>query len=105
METFQAGYGGTGMMEPVKETLNVATKDMALQVFLVTDGEIWNQQELVQSINEEVRVKKEPVRLFMLGIGSGTHTHLVEGVVRVSNGFCRMVGDKERLYNKVVRML
>lgn len=105
VETFSANFGGTEMLLPVKGTLKHRYKDMSLEVFLVTDGEIWNQEELFQYINEEIQVKKAPVRIFTLGIGSDVSHALIEGVAKAGNGFSQAVGNDEKLDSKVIRML
>lgn len=105
VETFSANFGGTEMLNPIKETFKRRYKDMSLEIFLVTDGEIWNQDELFQYANEQIQVKKEPVRIFTLGIGNDVSHALIEGVARAGNGFSQAVGNNEKLDSKVVRML
>ena len=104
IETFDANYGGTEMFEPIKKTLERRFEDMSLEVFLVTDGEIWDQQRPFTFLNDEIIAKKAPVRVFTLGIGSGASSSLIEGVARAGNGFSQSVGDSEKLDGKVVRM-
>jgi len=105
VETFSANFGGTEMLTPVKDTLNRRYKDMPLDVFLVTDGQIWNSAELFNYLNDEIQVKKAPVRIFTLGIGNDVSHSLIEGVARAGNGFSQAVGNNEKFENKVVRML
>ncbi|KAF2429445.1 hypothetical protein EJ08DRAFT_698364 [Tothia fuscella] len=105
VDTMGADYGGTEMFEPIKETLKRRYSDMSLEVFLVTDGEIWDQQRLFSFLNEEIITKKAPIRVFTLGIGSGASSALIEGVARAGNGFAQTVGNNEKLDGKVVRML
>lgn len=105
VETFSANFGGTEMLDPIKETFKRRYKDMSLEVFLVTDGEIWNQEELFQFINEQIQVKKDPVRIFTLGIGNDVSHALIEGAARAGNGFSQAVNNNEKLDSKVVRML
>jgi hypothetical protein len=103
--SFSANFGGTEMFEPVKETIKRRYKDMSLEMFLVTDGEIWDQQRLFTMLNEEIGEKKAPVRVFTLGIGDSFSSALIEGVARAGNGFSQAVGEHEKLDGKVVRML
>ena len=102
---FQANYGGTDILNPMKETLARRYKDMNLEVFLVTDGEIWDQEALFKLLNEEIQDKKQPIRVFTLGIGNGVSHALIEGAARAGNGFAQSVGSGEKLDSKVVRML
>jgi hypothetical protein len=105
VEGFDANFGGTEMYKPIQETLKRRYKDMSLEVFLVTDGEIWDQQQLFTLLNEEILTKKAPIRVFTLGIGNAVSTSLIEGVARAGNGFSQTVLPSEKMDGKVVRML
>ncbi|KPM39728.1 hypothetical protein AK830_g6804 [Neonectria ditissima] len=102
---FSSNYGGTEMVEPLKATFDRRYKDMNLEVFLLTDGAIWDQNRLFELVNEEIVKTKGAVRVFTLGVGSGASTALIEGVARAGNGFSQTVGDNEKMDKKVVRML
>ncbi|PVI00626.1 VIT-domain-containing protein [Periconia macrospinosa] len=103
--TFEADYGGTEMLWPIKATVQQRYKDMPLEIMLLTDGEIWNQQDLFDYLNEKVTGEKAPIRAFTLGVGSGVSTALIEGVAKAGNGFSQTVADGEKMDSKVVRML
>jgi hypothetical protein len=105
VEKFDANFGGTSMYAPIEATLKQRYKDMNLEIFLVTDGEIWDQQQLFTLLNTEIGEKKAPIRVFTLGIGEGFSSSLVEGVARAGNGFSQAVGSTENCAAKVVRML
>ncbi|KAH7014292.1 von Willebrand factor type A domain-containing protein [Microdochium trichocladiopsis] len=116
VETFQADYGGTEMFWPLeavfKEWQSTRDADVAadaaprdLEVFLLTDGEVWNQAELLAMVERNVRESEGHIRVFSLGIGSGASTSLIEGVARVGNGFAQSVVDGEDMSGKVVRMV
>ncbi|ETN43541.1 uncharacterized protein HMPREF1541_02700 [Cyphellophora europaea CBS 101466] len=98
--TFDANYGGTKILEPIKRTCEQRYKDMPLEVMLLTDGQINNQQALFDFINEQ-----QNVRFFSLGIGSGASSSLVEGIARAGNGFAQFVDSNEKMDKRVVRML
>jgi hypothetical protein len=104
-ETFQANYGGTEMLTPLKATIDQRYKDMPLDVMVLTDGETWNQQALFSYLNDSVTESKAPVRLFTLGIGNGVSHALIEGIAKAGNGFSQAVGEGEGMDTKVVRML
>ncbi|KAF5547879.1 hypothetical protein FMEXI_4975 [Fusarium mexicanum] len=105
VETFDSDYGGTEMYQPFEATFQKRYKDMNLEVFLLTDGEIWDQDRLFQLINKEVADSKDATRVFSLGIGAGASTSLIEGIARAGNGFTQTVADDEKMDKKVVRML
>lgn len=102
---FAANFGGTHMYQPLEQTFKQRYKDMNLEVFLLTDGEIWDQDKLFDLINSEVQESKGAIRVFTLGIGLGVSHSLIEGVARAGNGFVQTVADNEKMDKKVVRML
>ncbi|KAH7313777.1 von Willebrand factor type A domain-containing protein, partial [Stachybotrys elegans] len=101
----QADFGGTEMYEPLRETFSRRYKDINLEVFLLTDGEVWQQDRLFELINNEVAVSKGAIRVFTLGVGNGVSHALIEGAARAGNGFSQTVGENEKMTSKVVRML
>ncbi|WXC59490.1 hypothetical protein SNK03_005353 [Fusarium graminearum] len=105
VQTFSANYGGTEMYQPLEATFKKRYRDMNLEVFLLTDGEIWAQDQLFKLINDEIDRGKGTARVFSLGIGSGASTSLIEGIARAGNGFSQTVADNEKMDKKVVRML
>ncbi|KAF2458771.1 von Willebrand factor type A domain-containing protein [Lineolata rhizophorae] len=105
VKRFKADYGGTEMLEPLRDTIKHRYSDMPLEVMLLTDGEIWNQAELFSHLNEQVLEAKQPIRVFTLGIGTFVSHALIEGIARSGNGFSQAVLEGEKLDSKVVRML
>lgn len=105
VKRFSANYGGTEMYRPVEETIKRRYKDMNLEIFLLTDGEIWDQEKLFTLINDKVEESKGAIRVFTLGVGSGASTALIEGAARAGRGFAQSVNDNEKMDKKVVRML
>jgi hypothetical protein len=105
VESFNANFGGTEMYAPMQETLKRRYTDMSLEIFLVTDGEIWEQEQLFALLNTEILEKEAPIRVFTLGIGNAVSSSLIEGVARAGNGFSQTVGTNEKMDGKVVRML
>jgi hypothetical protein len=104
-ESFQADYGGTEMLAPLKATINQRYKDMPLDVMVLTDGETWGQDVLFTYLNEAVIESQAPIRFFTLGIGNGVSHALIEGIAKAGNGFAQSVGEEENMDKKVVRML
>jgi hypothetical protein len=103
--SFQADYGGTEMLSPLRATIDQRYKDMPLDIMVLTDGETWNQHALFSYLNESVIESKAPIRLFTLGIGNGVSHALIEGIANAGNGFSQTVGEGEKMDTKVVRML
>ena len=100
LQSFSADYGGTEMLEPVKAACKNRYKDMPLEVMVLTDGQIWNQDDMFSFINEQ-----KNARFFSLGIGAGASSALVEGIARAGHGFSQFVGENEKMDKRVVRML
>ena len=105
VSTFAANFGGTSMYAPVDDVIKKRYKDMPLQIFLLTDGEIWDQSNLFSLINERVKESDGEIRVFSIGIGDSVSHSLIDGVARTGNGFSQTVGDNEKMNTKVVRML
>ncbi|ESA44202.1 von Willebrand domain-containing protein, variant [Neurospora crassa OR74A] len=100
-----ADLGGTEMYQPLEAAFEKRYNDMDLEVFLLTDGEIWNQEHLFTMINKKVSESQGAIRLFTLGIGNDVSHALIEGAARAGNGFAQSVTDSEKMNAKVVRML
>ncbi|KAK6204055.1 hypothetical protein LQW54_008516 [Pestalotiopsis sp. IQ-011] len=105
IDTISANYGGTEMFQAVEDIFARRYKDMNLEVFLITDGEVWRQEPLFEMIDKHVNNSNGAIRLFSLGIGSGASHSLIEGVARTGQGFSQSVADGEEMGSKVVRML
>ncbi|KAK4140055.1 von Willebrand factor type A domain-containing protein [Dichotomopilus funicola] len=105
VDTFEADFGGTDIYDPMEDAFKKRYTDMDLEVFLLTDGEIWNQAALFKLLNEKIAESKGRARVFSLGIGSDVSHSLIEGVAEAGHGFAQSVGDDEKMNTKVVRML
>lgn len=105
VDKFNADFGGTDIYNPMDDVIKSRHADMDLEVFLLTDGEIWDQKELFELLNKKVADSKGHIRVFTLGIGSAVSHALIEGVAAAGNGFSQSVGDNEKMNSKVVRML
>ncbi|KAK4135788.1 hypothetical protein BT67DRAFT_455138 [Trichocladium antarcticum] len=105
VDTISANYGGTEIFSPMEDVFKKRYSDMDLEVFLLTDGEVWNHAQLFDMINQHVAESKGAIRVFSLGIGRDASHALIEGVATAGNGFAQSVGDKENMNSKVVRML
>ncbi|BEI80767.1 hypothetical protein CcaverHIS002_0112960 [Cutaneotrichosporon cavernicola] len=105
VSNFSANMGGTEMYNPIEEVFKRRFSDVDLEVFVLTDGEIWGQDELFAMMNKHVEKAKGAIRVFSLGVGSGASTSLVNGIARSGGGFAQFVHDKEKMDKKVVRML
>lgn len=105
VDKFTASFGGTEIYEPMESIFEKRYPDMNLEVFLLTDGEVWDQDRIFELVNRHVADSKGAIRVFTLGIGRDVSHALVQGVAAAGNGFSQTVGDNENMNSKVVRML
>ncbi|KAH7050492.1 von Willebrand factor type A domain-containing protein [Linnemannia elongata] len=105
VSVMSSNYGGTEMLQPLKKTIEIRFNDMPLEIMLLTDGEIWTQDQLFNYLNEQVAAATSPLRVFTLGVGSGVSHALIEGVAKAGRGFSQAVSDGEKMDGKIVRML
>ncbi|RIB09867.1 hypothetical protein C2G38_2107491, partial [Gigaspora rosea] len=56
--------------------------DMPTSVFLLTDGEVYNVDQIVELIKFSEEKKRDDLRVFSIGIGDSVSHHLVESVSR-----------------------
>jgi hypothetical protein len=105
VDSFTASYGGTEILQPITEAFKLRLPDMPLEVMLLTDGEIWAEDQVFKFINEQIHEKGVDARVFGLGIGGDVSHTLVEGVARAGNGFAQFVTQNEDTGQKVIRML
>lgn len=105
VEDFSANYGGTQTFDAMVAAVESRFKDLPCEVMLLTDGEIWNQNQLFTYLDKVIQESKGSIRVFALGIGNSVSHALVEGIARAGNGFAQSVGEGEKLDSKVVRML
>jgi hypothetical protein len=103
VDRFGADFGGTETLNAVRACFEARHKDLPTELMLLTDGDIWSQQQMFDYISEQT--KSGDVRVFPIGIGGGVSSSLIEGVARAGRGFAQMVTDNEKLDSKIVRML
>ena len=99
--TMEANYGGTEVFAPLKSIFGQKViKDYAKQIFLLTDGAVSNDQQVINLVKENSNS-----RVFTLGLGASASRHLVKGVARAGNGSSIFATLKEDLRPKVLTLL
>ncbi|KAJ6526593.1 von Willebrand factor type A domain-containing protein [Mycena vulgaris] len=108
VDGMQADYGGTEIRGALQHCFETRKTDRPTTIFVVTDGEAWD----VDGVLNEVKgaVSRAPahayLRVSVLGIGNSVSTAMCEGIARVGNGTCMMVGEQETTFTgKIARML
>ncbi|PSN70501.1 hypothetical protein BS50DRAFT_571725 [Corynespora cassiicola Philippines] len=103
ISSFGADFGGTETLKAVKASMESRNNKGNTELMLLTDGDIWSQQELFDYVQTQTNGGR--VRVFPIGIGAGVSSALIEGVARAGRGFAQMVANNEKLNAKLVRML
>ncbi|RIA99410.1 von Willebrand factor type A domain-containing protein [Glomus cerebriforme] len=104
-QTMTSNYGGTEIFTALKWAFENSRNDMPTSIFLITDGEVWNVDQVVELVRKNEERKKGDLRLFSLGIGDAVSHHLVESVARTGKGYAQFVTNDERMDKKVIGML
>jgi len=102
IETFDADMGGTEMLNTFDDLFKqdkLIADGTQRQVFLLTDGEVSNTQEVI----DLVKGHKDKNRIFSFGIGEGVSSELVDGVAQFG-GASRILksGEEQDDLNKHV---
>lgn len=103
-----ADMGGTEIASAFREVFERRRRDVPTQIFLLTDGQVWDVEDIAQLIREAVReVEKSNafVRVFSLGVGNDVSHNLIEAVARAGHGYAQVVVDGERMEKKVIQLL
>lgn len=103
VEDIGANMGGTEMQGAVEAAVGKRLKGKQLEVMILTDGEIWDQDDMFSFVRKSAADNK--TRFFSLGIGDAASHSLIEGIAKAGNGFSQSVIVYEELSKKVVRML
>ncbi|CAF2727638.1 unnamed protein product [Rotaria sp. Silwood2] len=79
----RADFGGTELLEPLKWLeKHLPRKGHARQIFLMTDGEITNVNEVLDLCRSMI----SSTRIFSFGLGHSPSRSLVKGLARATNG-------------------
>src|SRR6185312_11873217 len=62
-QTMKADFGGTELLSVLKWVLGNTSKELPTALFLLTDGEVWNVDEIVQLVENKVKEEKDNLRL------------------------------------------
>lgn len=100
-KNIQADMGGTEIFTPLESVFkNRLSGCHSRQIFLLTDGAVYNVPDLVQLVR-----KQKNTRVFTFGIGDGCSNELIRDVAKAGNGKATFVKDSDRLQSKVMSVL
>lgn len=96
-----ANLGGTEILPALKYVFEqpASSKGHKRELFILTDGEVFNEEELMRLVKEN----RKNARIFSFGIGYGPSESLVRGLARESGGMAEFVSPEERIEEKVLR--
>ncbi|OQE20153.1 hypothetical protein PENFLA_c017G06456 [Penicillium flavigenum] len=99
----RADLGGTEILSGLEAAVEKRYQDKVLEVLVLTDGEVWNQSEVFDLVNQANQ--QHFSRFFTLGLGDSVSHSLINGISRAGKGFTQTVLNNEDLNKTVVRML
>ncbi|KAJ5480012.1 von Willebrand factortype A [Penicillium desertorum] len=99
----RADLGGTEILSGLEAAVEKRYQDKVLEVLVLTDGEVWNQSEVFDLVNQANQ--QHSSRFFTLGLGDSVSHSLINGISRAGKGFTQTVLNNEDLNKTVVRML
>ena len=93
--------GGTEMRAAMRAALQGETPDGRLRtVLLITDGQVWNQAELLRSVS-----RRAPNTLvFTMGIDTAVNEDLLRRMARLGGGTCELLTPREDIEAAVARL-
>ncbi|XP_066523326.1 von Willebrand factor A domain-containing protein 5A-like isoform X3 [Hoplias malabaricus] len=97
-----ADMGGTEILQPLKHVYSQkCIPNHPRQVFIFTDGEVWNTKEIFSLMRENA----DSHRCFTFGIGEGASTALITGMAREGGGHAQFITGTDRMQPKVMQSL
>ncbi|XP_064856575.1 von Willebrand factor A domain-containing protein 5A-like isoform X2 [Oncorhynchus nerka] len=102
VKAMRADLGGTGILQPLKHIYSQpCLPDQPRQLFLFTDGEVWNTKEVL----DLVKANAGSHRCFSFGIGEGASSALIFGVAKQGGGHAQFITGQDRMQPKVMQSL
>lgn len=93
-----ANLGGTEIGSALQATYQLkAESKQADEVLLITDGEVWNTDSIIQD------AIKSDHRIFTVGVGSAVSESFVRGLAEQTGGACELVSPNEDMAEKILR--
>ncbi|XP_067236282.1 von Willebrand factor A domain-containing protein 5A isoform X1 [Chanodichthys erythropterus] len=102
VKDMDADMGGTEILQPLKHIYSQPCHpDHPRQLFIFTDGEVWNTKEVLDLVKSHVYSH----RCFSFGIGEGASTALITGMAREGSGHAQFITGTDRMQPKVMQSL
>ncbi|KAJ7206045.1 von Willebrand factor type A domain-containing protein [Mycena pura] len=108
VDGMHADFGGTEIRNALETCFAGRKRDRQTSILVLTDGDAWDLDAVLAAVKAAVAAAPEdaPLRVSVLGIGDAVSTAMCEGIARVGNGTCMLVGEKESSFTgKIARLL
>ncbi|KAG8849780.1 hypothetical protein FRC20_002227, partial [Serendipita sp. 405] len=118
VDGFEANYGGTELRSAIefafnsRQDIKAGSNDKSdktpTSVFVLTDGEAWDLDGIINSINLNCGNAKKSgslLRTFTLGVGNQVSTAMCEGIARAGQGTAVFVAEGEKPDTKLMGLL
>ncbi|RKL45639.1 hypothetical protein BFJ72_g3184 [Fusarium proliferatum] len=95
----EKNLGGTELLPALKAMLDsrsLSGPSMTTDILLLTDGEVWREEETIEFVNSAREHSGYRVRFFCLGIGDAVSHSLVEGIAKAGGGYAEVVPAKSQ---------
>ncbi|KAJ7784830.1 von Willebrand factor type A domain-containing protein [Mycena maculata] len=108
VDGMDADYGGTDIQYALEQCFRARKRDRPMSLLVLTDGDAWDLDRVLSAVKSAVvgTPANAFLRVSVLGIGNSASTAMCEGIARLGNGTCMMVGEEETSFTgKIARML
>ncbi|KAJ7160710.1 von Willebrand factor type A domain-containing protein [Mycena filopes] len=108
VDSMRADFGGTEIRAALQHCFKARKLDRPMSLLVLTDGDAWDLDGVFAEVKSAVAdaPQKAYLRVSVLGIGNSASTAMCEGMARLGNGTCMMVGEEETSFTgKIARML
>jgi len=97
LREMKADMGGTEIGLALQAAFSIPVNDTGADVFLITDGEVWNHERIVEE------AKQSRHRIFTIGVGSAVSEPFVKSLAEQTGGACELVSPLENMAEAVHR--
>ncbi len=98
VEKTEADLGGTEIETALRSTFALADETQGADLLLITDGEVWNIEEIIKIANQSGH------RIFAIGVGSAPSESLLRLLAESTGGACELLAPSENIEQSIIRM-
>lgn len=109
IQSFTANFGGTEIYGALQNVLLQFNKKSRVptSVILLTDGEVWNVDDVIQLVKDTISNHELNLRFFSIGIGDQVSHRLIEGIGQQGGGYAEAIPESSMgmWQERVIQML